>query len=163
MADNNKTTYQQLKSGEVKPEGIQKGWLNMKPLTERSPEEQLAIRRKAQARQAEVKREKRTMKEALTAMLEDKELAKALAKANGNEFLIKATESGATVNDLLMLSATLQGLEGNTKALEFIRDTNGQKPKDEIGLQADIITASDRALLDKLHKRIGSDEEDEKC
>lgn len=163
MADNEKTTYQQLHSGELKPEGVQKGWLNVKPYNERTEEEKHNLAVMGGKARAKQRREQRTMKETLTTMLESKEIAKALAKANGNKFLIEATEQGATVNDLLMLSATLQGLEGNTKALEFIRDTNGQKPKDEIGLQADIITASDRALLDKLHKRIGSDEEDEKC
>lgn len=156
-----KTRYQQIRDGDVEPVGIEKGWLNMRPITDRPKEEELAIRRKAQLRQAEKKKELRTMKETLVNILNDKDMAIALAKANGNELLIRATENGATVNDLLMLSATIQGLEGNVKALDFVRDTSGQRPKDDIQINADIVTSADRKLIENLRNRLGVVQYDE--
>lgn len=41
--------------------------------------------------------------------------------------------------------------EGSAKLLEFIRNTVGDAPKTEISLDADIITESDKRLLDSFN------------
>lgn len=43
---------------------------------------------------------------------------------------------------------------GSFKWFESIRDTAGYKPKNEMEIQADVMTESDRMLLDKVAKRI---------
>ena len=154
-----KTDYQKVIDGDVEAVGIQKGWSNLKSLKDRPKEEQLEIRRKAQKAQTEKRRELKTMKEALSVILESKDMARVMATATNNQTLIDFAESGCTVNELLMMSATLQGLDGNVKALEFVRDTNGQRPKDQIDVQADVITASDRALIEKLRKNLSDNDE----
>ena len=47
-----------------------------------------------------------------------------------------------------------QAMAGNHKAAEFVRDTAGYKPKDQVDISADIITEEDRSLMDKLQKRL---------
>lgn len=44
--------------------------------------------------------------------------------------------------------------KGSTKAAEFLRDTIGEKPVDKAEINADIITAEERALLEKVNARI---------
>ena len=54
---------------------------------------------------------------------------------------------------------------GNAKAFELIRDTSGNKPTADVTITADIVTASDRALIEKVADRLGvvdiSDENDD--
>lgn len=44
--------------------------------------------------------------------------------------------------------------KGSTRAAEFLRDTIGEKPVDRAEINADIITAEERALLEKVNARI---------
>lgn len=63
-------------------------------------------------------------------------------------------DNDLTISAMLMLSAVREGIEqGNIKALEFIRDTTGQKPKDEVSIDANVMTDQDKRLLDKALKR----------
>ena len=53
----------------------------------------------------------------------------------------------------LILAAMVQGAKnGSFKCAEFIRDTAGYKPKNELEIQADIMTDNDKALIDKALK-----------
>ena len=45
--------------------------------------------------------------------------------------------------------------KGSYKHYETLRDTAGFKPKDEVGITADIMTDADRSLLDKVSGRLG--------
>ena len=47
-----------------------------------------------------------------------------------------------------------QACAGSFKAAEFVRDTAGYKPKNDIEITADIMTDEDRSLIDKLNKRL---------
>ena len=47
---------------------------------------------------------------------------------------------------------------GNLKAYELIRDTHGDKPKDTIAIEQDIMTETDRAMLEKITARIDNGE-----
>lgn len=44
---------------------------------------------------------------------------------------------------------------GSFKWFEAIRDTSGYKPKNEVQLEADIMTEADRQLIDNISQRIG--------
>lgn len=50
--------------------------------------------------------------------------------------------------------------DGNVKALEFLRDTSGQKPKDVQEIKADIMTESDKKLLANVAKRVNVSTDD---
>ena len=86
------------------------------------------------------------------------ELAKSLLEMTVSDKMIKETlENPETMLDdtygSLILAAIAQGAKnGSFKCAEFIRDTAGYKPKNEIELQADIMTESDKALIDKAIK-----------
>jgi hypothetical protein len=47
-----------------------------------------------------------------------------------------------------------QAMAGSFKCAEFVRDTAGYKPKNEVDISADIMTDEDRSLIDKLNKRL---------
>lgn len=48
--------------------------------------------------------------------------------------------------------------KGSTKAAEFLRDTIGEKPAERQEISADIITAEERALLEKVNARLNQPE-----
>ena len=53
----------------------------------------------------------------------------------------------------VMIGAMIQGaLNGSFKCAEFVRDTAGYKPKNEVEISADIMTDADRSLIDKALK-----------
>lgn len=65
--------------------------------------------------------------------------------------LIGDDKSAGTVMIAKMIQ---QAYAGSFKAAEFVRDTAGYKPKNEVDISADVITAEDRSLMDKLEKRL---------
>lgn len=127
--------------------------LNFIPLTERSPEEQYAIRSKAGKTRWDKEREKRTLndiaKELLDTAMSDKSIDEVLG--DSKELLGDNKTAGA----VMMVKMIQTAMAGSFKAAEFVRDTAGYKPKNEVELNADIMTDADRSLIDKLSKRIG--------
>ena len=128
----------------------------LKPDSELTPEE---IQRKhdivvagGKAR-AEQRRQQRSMKESAKILL-NMSVSKGLAKQTlGKDADISGIE---TMQDLLIARMIREALEnGNTKAAEFIRDTSGNKPTAELEITADIVTAADKALIDKVANRLG--------
>ena len=49
--------------------------------------------------------------------------------------LEKAKEVNMTIDEAMMLAQYQKALTGDTKAAEFIRDTAGEKPKEQIEVQ----------------------------
>ena len=86
------------------------------------------------------------------------ELAKALLDMTVSDQTIKQTlEDPDTMIDnsygSLILAAMAQGAKnGSFKCAEFLRDTAGYKPKNEVEISADIMTDADRSLIDKALK-----------
>ncbi len=88
-------------------------------------------------------------------MLEDEEIAKALAKeVDIKAIKALAQEKSASLQTLVLASMSLQAIAGNVKAADFVRDTAGYKPTDKQEITADIMTDADRALLNKVSARI---------
>lgn len=82
---------------------------NLIPMSERSKDEVRAIGKKGGINSGKARRERKALKE---------ELLLLLSKGNTQE--------------KISLALIQQALEGNTKAFEVIRDTIGEKPKEEI-------------------------------
>ena len=106
---------------------------NLKPFdSNQSREEAKKNGRKGGKKSGEVRRQKKTMREMLDYLLE-----KELTSKNGEK---------ATTLEAMMTAMIKQGLNGNVKAVEFIRDTTGQKPTEKVDVDAkgiNIVVGSD--------------------
>ena len=110
-----------------------KGQENLIPMNERTKEEQREIAKKGGIASGEARREKKLLRE----LLEDA--------------LSKGTE---TDNEYVNITLALikEANKGNVKAYEVIRDTLGQKPKEEIE-----ITDVTNKKFDEICSQIGGD------
>lgn len=124
---------------------------NLTPFGTLSPEKQREISIKGGlARQKQVK-ERQSMKETLNVLL-SMELSRDKAVEISGDSTINGT---LTMQEALMLRAVNTAKDGNVKALEFIRDTSGQKPKEEISIDNNIVmTDADRKLLENIKNRL---------
>ncbi len=79
-------------------------------------------------------------------------------KAKPEDIETYGLSQDATYQDAIMAAMMQQAAEGNVKAGQFIRDTIGEQPttKQDISVQ---MTDDDKALLDKVQKRLGIDQE----
>ena len=73
------------------------------------------------------------------------------------EKMAEATGKPVTVYDAIVCAQTAAAMQGNTKAAEYIRDSAGDKPGENVRLDADIMTEGDRKLLAKLPAAMGID------
>lgn len=89
---------------------------NLKPFSELTEKEQREIRRKGGIASVKKRREKKTFKELLKIALE------------------MSTKSGNTNAEEIVVSMIRKAQSGDVKAFEAIRDTIGEKPKDEVDL-----------------------------
>lgn len=88
---------------------------NLIPNEQRTPDERRENARKAGVASGEARRAKRTMREVLEILLET-----------------KAPDSDKTNIEVMMAKAVLKAMGGDLKAMEFVRDTSGQKPDTQI-------------------------------
>lgn len=111
--------------------------VNGQPLPRGKPfeqgEQQREIARKAGKKSAQVKKERKTLREDLLTLLREE---------------ITDKNSGRTMGTQAALSAALikQALSGNTKAYEIIRDTIGEKPVENVNIVSADFSALDAAF-----------------
>ncbi len=76
-----------------------------------------------------------------------------------NERAIEELElkPGATNLDMIIAAALKQANRGNVKAMDFLRDTIGQKPTESINATVESITPEDKELLDRVAARLKND------
>ena len=126
------------------------GSSNLVDLRERTREERLKIIEKANESRRENLEKKKNFNELAKAMLEQVVSNKVISETLDDTDMMIDNTYGS-----LILAAMIQGAKnGSFKCAEFIRDTAGYKPKNEVELQADVITDADRSLIDKLSKRL---------
>ena len=90
---------------------------NLVNFKDRSPEEMREIAKRANQKSQEAKKRKKMLKELLEVALSQE------------------TETGDYYMDMTK-ALILKAVEGDTKAYEVIRDTLGQKPKDEVEISS---------------------------
>lgn len=83
---------------------------------------------------------RKTMREMLDYLLE-----KELTSKNGEK---------ATTLEAMMTSMIKQGLNGNVKAVEFIRDTTGQKPTEKVEATNATITVTDEKTIESVMNKL---------
>lgn len=147
--------YQLIKQGKLKPKGSQKGYLNLKPLTEIDPEKAKEIRRKGYYAQQKVLEEKKTAKESLNSILHI--VANGIGKGRVEEDIlteVRKKNPNLTLYDVVNLVQISKALDGSTKSAEYVRDTVGDKPADKLDVTAQSLTDEDRLLLETVNKRL---------
>ena len=126
--------------------------LNLITLADRSPEDRKKIQSLGNEKRKENNEKKRSLNDIAKAMLTIE-----LSKRSINEILGDSQELIGDNRDAgtVMIAKMIQtAMAGSFKAAEFVRDTAGYKPKNELEVSADIMTDSDRALLDKVNQRL---------
>ena len=108
---------------------------------ERSKEIQRAGARATNAKLAERKTFRETIEYMLTLRAKPEDIEKL------------GLEKTATMQDAITMAMLAQSAKGNVKAAQFIRDTAGQMPTIKQEVTADILTAEDRELLEKIRSR----------
>lgn len=100
------------------------------------------------------RREKKAMKETLATLLSmplkdgaaaDVEEIKSIAAINGKNI---------TVQEAIMLAQIKKAIKGDTRAAEYIRDTSGNKVKEEINVEGNINNPFAGLTTDELRKLI---------
>lgn len=118
---------------------MNKGWDNLIPLNQRTPEEVKAITTKGAEASNRVQAKRKTFKEIFELLLEDKAI----------------DGSNLTNNELLALQMITEAHKGNTKAFELVRDTIGEKPTDKTENKTEVnISDEDKKLLNNLYERL---------
>lgn len=97
-----------------------------------------------QALQATIK-QRRTFAESFEIILRQKARPETIAELQ--------LADNATNQDAIVAAAVVQALTGNMKAQQFVRDTIGEMPTIKQEISADVMTAEDRELLQKIRNR----------
>ncbi len=156
-----KSTYQKIIDGEKVPEGIEKGWTNLKPekynFAVMDPEKRSEISRKGAEAVNKIKGEKRTAKEALENILTLRVNDKIISAADIEPELaerLKRAGVDITLYDLIQLVAAGRAVGGNMKAYELIRDTYGDMPVKQVEVTENITTDADREMMRTIAERL---------
>jgi len=130
--------------------GSEIGYANLIPLTD-SKERARELGSKGGLKAKENREQKKNINELAKAMLEQTMTEKQIKSILGNDTNVLLDSSVASV----MLGAMIKSaLNGSFKAFESVRDTAGYRPKDisSVELSANVMTDSDRSLIDKALK-----------
>lgn len=111
---------------------------NLKPLKERATSEQREFHSKGGKARAKKQKEQKTFQELAKQILQltlhegagaDVEKIKSIAEAKGENLTVEAG---------ILLSQAIKGLNGDTRAAEFLRDSSGQKPKETLEVNSNV-------------------------
>jgi len=146
--------------GDIEPNDNERYLLNLrkrKPFNEWDKDEHRKVCQMGNKALRELHGEQKTARESLKAILTLKvtdelyELADIDSKIADK---LRRDNPNATIYDLVQAVAVGKALDGNMTAYQLIRDTNGDKPTDKVDITSDIMTESDRAMIEKLSARI---------
>lgn len=121
---------------------------NLVPQNKRTKEEQREIAKKGGVASGKARRRKRAMKDIISTFGKEEAPAKVVAKLIQLGMLEKG--ESCTMDEALILAQYGKALSGNTKAAEFVRDTNGQKPKEKVEIND---LSKEKSKLDELLKQ----------
>lgn len=110
---------------------------NLIPFNELTEKEQRALAKKGGIASGKSRKEKKLLKDELAILMET------------------INKDGKTYQELISTALVKEALKGNTKAYEIIRDTMGQKPKEEINLSGVINNPYKNLTEEELKKLAG--------
>ena len=141
-------------AGEIPPETPkEKTLLNLSGVHkfgDHPPERRKEIARRGAEKTHAIRGEKKTARESLEKLLSIKVTDQIIDGARLSPEIaerLKLENPDATLYDLIQIVAIGNAIDGSTKAAEYVRDTAGDKPKDQIDISANITTDQDRELL----------------
>lgn len=146
--------------GEIEPEENERYLLNLRkriPFNQMDPEKAREIRRKGAEAINQLHGEKKTAKQALTSVLTLKATDEVIKAADIDPKIaerLKRSNPDATLYDLIQAVAVGRALEGNVKAMEYVRDTHGDAPIKQIEVTENVTTDADRELMRQLSARL---------
>ncbi|MBR4794267.1 MAG: hypothetical protein IKV25_01245 [Clostridia bacterium] len=94
-------------------------------------------------------RQRRTFKETIDIMLK--------SQANDRELAEVGLEKGATNLDVLIAAAMKQAGRGNVKAMDFLRDTAGEKPVEQLNADITGLSEEDKQMIENIKRRLEGD------
>ena len=132
--------------------GKRNGIDNLIPFNQRTEEQQREIAKMGGKASGEARKKKRDMREVAKAILEhamnDEQIDEVLGSSKD------LLDGDKSVMAVLTARMVQEAGKGSYKHYETLRDTAGFKPKDEIGISADIMTDADRELIEKVSRRL---------
>ena len=146
--------------GLIEPEENERYLLNLrkrKPFDQWDKEELHKVAVMGGKAVQELHGERRTAREALGNVLTLKVTPDILEKADIDEAIaqrLKRDNPDATIYDLIQAVAVGKALEGSARHIEYIRDTNGDKPIDRVELTDNVTTEADRELMRSIAERL---------
>lgn len=125
--------------------------------SERTPKERSERARKMGIASGKARREKKTMKDTLATLLsmplEDKEAV----DVENIQSVAALAGRNITVQEAIMLAQIKKAMKGDTRAAEFVRDSSGNKPKDDIAISGSVNNPFAGLSTEELKKLIGDD------
>jgi len=139
--------YKELPRGTVNESGTWRTANNGKiKIFGGNPEEDKAIHIKGAATSNAAQAQRRTFRDTINYMLKQ--------KANKRTVEDLGLTDGATNLDAVIAAAFMQANKGNVKAMDFLRDTVGEKPSDRLEATVENLTPEDRAMLENIKNRL---------
>lgn len=122
---------------------------NLKLNSKRTKEELSAMGKKGAAKSKESKKRKREIRETLLDLLAMPMKPGKLSEAST---IAGLTGKNVTASEAMALAMLTQALEGDVRAAEFVRDSSGQKPVQqmEVSANAKEASAAFKSLLDEV-------------
>ena len=132
--------------------GREIGYKNVIPMNQRPMEERQRIGRLGSDKVNGIREERKTLNQIAKELLDTDMSESAIDEVLGtSKQLLGDNKSSGAVMMVKMLQVAMSG---SFKAAEFVRDTAGYKPKNEIEVNADIMTDADRSLMEKINNRL---------
>ena len=144
----NNSSDSQNKDDKGKRNGID----NLIPFNQRTEEQQREIAKMGGKASGEARKKKRDMREVAKAILEHAMKEEQIEEVLGSSKDL--LDGDKSVMAVLTARMVQEAGKGSYKHYETLRDTAGFKPKDEIGISADIMTDADRELVEKVNRRL---------
>ena len=161
-----KSRYRMILDGEAEPVGPEKGWLNLEKRVsfgDMTPEKRLEAQRRGAEAVHRLHGEKKTAREALGNILSLKVTDEIIQGADIDAGIVERLRRDnpeATMYDLIQAVAVGRAVGGNVKAMEYVRDTNGDKPVEKIdaSVSGQIMTDQDREMIQAIADRLRENE-----
>ena len=128
-----------------------------------SKEQRIANSRKGGVNSGKTRQKKKMLKDITNELLNADFSAMAENDEKLSQMLVLLGNEKPTGGDLMMLSALIKGIKGDTDAMRFVRDTSGQKPTEIASLaisRADIEGVDLRTVSTEELLQIASESED---
>lgn len=146
--------------GLIEPEENERYLLNLrkrKPFNTWDKEEHRKVCAMGNKALQELHGEQKTARESLKNVLTLKVTDEILANADIDPKIaerLKRDNPNATMYDLIQAVAVGKALEGSVRAMEYVRDTHGDKPIDRVEVTDNVTTEADRELMRNIADRL---------